>query len=96
MLIEFWAVIQAGFFTFEQIYSEMTHPLIERNPEIMLGKPVIKGTRLTVELLMRKLSDGFTVGDILEMYPHLKLVQLQAAFAFAADKIANEIILEPA
>ncbi len=72
----------------------MTHLLIERNPEIMLGKPVIKGTRISVELLMRKMSDGFSVEDILEMYPQLNLLQVQAAFAFAADKIANEVIFE--
>jgi uncharacterized protein (DUF433 family) len=74
----------------------MEHPLIERNPQIMLGKPVIKGTRITVELLMRKLADGFTVADILEMYPHLTIEQVQGAFAYAADKIANEIIVEAA
>ena len=74
----------------------MEHPLIERNPQIMLGKPVIKGTRITVELIMRKLADGFTVTDILEMYPHLTIEQVQAAFAYAADKIANEIIMEAA
>ena len=74
----------------------MQHPLIERNPQIMLGKPVIKGTRITVELIMRKLADGFTVTDILEMYPHLTMEQVQAAFAYAADKIANEIIMEAA
>ncbi len=62
----------------------------------MLGKPIIKGTRITVELLMRKLADGFTVEDILSMYPHLTLEQVRAAFAYAADKIANEIIVEAA
>ncbi|MBK8923787.1 MAG: DUF433 domain-containing protein [Saprospirales bacterium] len=46
----------------------MEHPLIERNPDVMLGKPVIKGTRITGELLMRKLADGFTPDDILEMF----------------------------
>ena len=61
----------------------MTHLLIERNPNVMLGKPVIKGTRITVELLMRKRAGGFTVDDILDMYPHLTLPQVQAAFAFA-------------
>ncbi len=74
----------------------MEHSLIERNPQVMLGKPVIKGTRITVELLLRKLADGFTVEDILEMYPHLTLEQVRAAFAYAADKIANEIIVEAA
>lgn len=72
------------------------HPLIERNPDVMLGKPVIKGTRITVELIMRKLADGFTIGDILEMYPHITQEQVQAAFAYAADKIANEIVIEAA
>ena len=74
----------------------MEHPLIERNPQIMLGKPVIKGTRITVELLIRKLAEGFTVNDVLDMYPHLTLEQVQAAFAYAADKIANDIIVEAA
>ncbi|MBN8679966.1 MAG: DUF433 domain-containing protein [Chitinophagales bacterium] len=72
----------------------MEHPLIERNPQVMLGKPVIKGTRITVEHIMRKLADGFTVNDILEMYPHLTLPLIQAAFAYAADKIADEIVFE--
>ena len=62
----------------------MIHLLIERNPAVMLGKPVIKGTRITVELLMRKLSEGFTVEDILDMYPHLTITQVRAAFAYAA------------
>ena len=74
----------------------MEHPMIERNPEIMFGKPVIKGTRITVEFLMRKLADGFNVEEILEMYPHLSLAQIQAAFAYAADIIANEIVIEAA
>jgi uncharacterized protein (DUF433 family) len=74
----------------------MNHILIERNPAIMLGKPVIKGTRITVELLMRKFADGFTVTDILDMYPHLTLEQVLAVFAYAADKIADEITYEVA
>jgi len=74
----------------------MQHPLIERNPHVMLGKPIIKGTRITVELIMRKLADGFTVDDIIDMYPHLTLPLVQAAFAYAADKIADEIVLEAA
>jgi uncharacterized protein (DUF433 family) len=72
----------------------MNHILIERNPAVMLGKPVIKGTRITVELLMRKFADGFTVADILDMYPHITLEQVRAVFAYAADKIADEITYE--
>jgi len=63
--------------------------MIERNPEIMFGKPVIKGTRITVEFLMRKLADGFNVEEILEMYPHLTLAQILAAFAYAASTNSN-------
>jgi uncharacterized protein (DUF433 family) len=40
--------------------------------KIMLGKPVIKGTRITVELILRKLSQGATTADVLQMYPHLQ------------------------
>ena len=60
------------------------HPLIKRSPQVMLGKPIIKGTRITVELIMRKLADGFMVNDILAMYPRLTLPLVQAAFAHAA------------
>lgn len=63
---------------------------IERNPEIMLGKPIIKGTRITVELLMRKLAGGYNISNILESYPHLTKEQIFAALEYAADMIANE------
>jgi len=74
----------------------MQHPLIERNPAVMLGKPVIVGTRITVELLMRKLADGFSIEEILQMHPHLTKAHVLAALSYAADTIANETILEPA
>lgn len=63
---------------------------IERNPEIMLGKPIIKGTRITVELIMRKLAGGFTMEKLIERYPHLNQEQIFSALEFAADIIANE------
>ncbi len=44
---------------------------IEINPKVMMGKPVIRGTRLTVELILRKLSEGATERDLLEAYPKL-------------------------
>lgn len=69
---------------------------IERNPDIMLGKPIIKGTRITVELLMRKLAGGFTVADLLKSYPNLSKEQILAALEYAADIIANEESLETA
>ncbi|HSJ68032.1 MAG TPA: DUF433 domain-containing protein [Anditalea sp.] len=67
---------------------------IERNPEIMLGKPIIKGTRITVELLIRKLAGGFSVKDLLMSYPNLKEEQIFAALEYVADVIANEESLE--
>ena len=60
----------------------------------MSGKPIIKGTRITVELIMRKLADGYSMNDLLDSYPHLNKEQIFAAFEFAADLIANEEILE--
>lgn len=67
---------------------------IERNPEVMQGKPVIKGTRITVELLMRKLASGYSLSDLIESYPHLKKEQILAALEYAADLIANEETVE--
>ncbi len=69
---------------------------IIRNPEIMLGKPIIKGTRITVELIMRKLAGGYTIENILTSYPHLNKEQIFAAFEYAADIIANEEVFEVA
>jgi uncharacterized protein (DUF433 family) len=66
---------------------------IEINPEVMLGKPVIKGTRITVELILRKLSEGATTSDLLDAYPRLTKEDIQAALAYAANILANETIL---
>ncbi len=54
---------------------------IELNPDIMLGKPVIRGTRIPVELLLRKLSEGATQDELLDAYPRLTQLDLQAAMA---------------
>jgi uncharacterized protein (DUF433 family) len=63
---------------------------IEINPKVMMGKPVIRGTRLTVELILRKLSDGASESDLLEAYPKLKREDIQAAIRYAADTLAHE------
>lgn len=52
---------------------------IEINPQVMLGKPVIRGTRITVELILRKLSEGASEKDLLEAYPKLRREDIQAA-----------------
>lgn len=67
--------------------------LISSDFNVLLGKPVIKGTRITVEIILRKLSQGATINELLKMYPHLTLVQIQAAMEYAADSLANEEIL---
>ena len=61
---------------------------IEVNPEIMLGKPVIRGTRIPVELVLRKLSEGMTEADLLDAYPRLTRLDIQAALAYAAQTVA--------
>ena len=63
---------------------------IEVDPKIMLGKPVIRGTRITVELILRKLGEGATEHDLLEAYPQLKKEDIQAAMTYAADTLAHE------
>jgi len=61
----------------------------------MLGKPVIKGTRVPVELILRKLGEGETIEDLLQAYPHLTREDILAAFSYSADVIGNEEMLEP-
>jgi uncharacterized protein (DUF433 family) len=63
---------------------------IEINPKVMMGKPVIRGTRLTVELILRKLSEGAGEQDLLEAYPRLSREDIQAAIRYAADTLAHE------
>jgi len=60
------------------------------DPTIMLGKPVIRGTRITVELIVRKFSEGLSEHDVLAAYPDLKVEDVRAALAYAADSLAHE------
>jgi uncharacterized protein (DUF433 family) len=66
---------------------------IEINPNVMMGKPVIRGTRIPVELILRKISEGANEADLLEAYPKLKHEDIQAAIRFAADTLAHEEIV---
>ena len=63
---------------------------IEINSKIMLGKPIIRGTRVTVELIMRKMSEGMTEKELLEAYPNLKKGDVAAALQYAADTVVND------
>jgi uncharacterized protein (DUF433 family) len=71
----------------------VVHDRIVIDPKIMFGKPVIKGTRITVELILRKLADGMSDAEILAHHPHLTVDDIRAAAAFAADHLAGEEIV---
>ena len=66
---------------------------VEVNPRVMLGKPVIRGTRIPVELLLRKLSEGASEDDLLEAYPGLTRDDIHAAMRYAADTLAREQVV---
>ena len=66
---------------------------IEMNPRVMLGKPVVRGTRIPVELVLRKLGEGASEADILDAYPRLTREDIHAAIRFAADTIAREEVV---
>ena len=66
---------------------------IEINPKVMMGKPVIRCTRITVELILRKLSEGASEADLLDAYQRLTREDIQAAIRYAADTLAHEEIV---
>lgn len=70
---------------------------IETNPKVMMGKPVIRGTRIPVELILRKLSEGASEKELLDAYPRLSGDDIKAAMGYAADMLAHEetVLLEP-
>ena len=63
---------------------------IVADPEVLLGKPVIKGTRLSVELILDRLADGWSEQDLYRSYPNLKPDALHAVFAFSAEVMRDE------
>ena len=63
----------------------MEHPLITTNPGIAGGKPIIKGTRITVEMLADEYAAGRTIEQLLYSYPHLTREQIEAALAYNAE-----------
>lgn len=68
---------------------------IEMDSQRMNGKPVIKGTRITVELILRKMSEGADFSDLLDAYPHLEKKDIQAVLDYAARAHADEELLRP-
>ena len=70
----------------------MAHDRISSDPAVMMGKPCIKGTRITVELILRKLGAGRSFADVIDAYPQLSEDDLRAALAFAADYLEHETV----
>lgn len=63
---------------------------IQVDSKVMMGKPVIRGTRITVELILRKLSESATEANLLDAYPKLTKEDIQAAIRYAANTLAHE------
>jgi len=64
---------------------------IVSDPNVQYGKPVISGTRITVELILEKLAAGETIDQLLESHPHLKKESIYACLSYAADSLKNEL-----
>jgi uncharacterized protein (DUF433 family) len=60
------------------------------DPQVLVGKPVIKGTRISVELVVGLLGRGYTPAQVLEQYDHLDLKDIQACLAYAAEVLSSE------
>jgi uncharacterized protein (DUF433 family) len=74
----------------------MTTERIAIDPTVMLGKPVIRGTRITVEIILTKVAQGATEADLLEDYPHLTTEDIRSAVAYGAASAAHEeVVLLP-
>jgi len=74
----------------------VTTERIDIDPAIMMGKPVIRGARITVDLILRKLAEGASEGELLEDYPHLATEDIRAAVAYGAASVAHEeVVLLP-
>jgi uncharacterized protein (DUF433 family) len=71
----------------------MTTNRIQIDPAVMRGKPVIQGTRITVELILRKLAEGATEAELLEDYSHLTPEDIRAAIAYGAASVAHEEVV---
>lgn len=70
----------------------MAEPLIISDPGIMMGKPVIAGTRLTVELILEKLGAGETIEQMLESHPRLTREGVLEAIRFAAEVLRSDVV----
>lgn len=65
---------------------------IESDPKKLFGKPVFKGTRIPVDLLLEKLSEGESIEELLTAYPNLSRDSVLSALAFAAETVKNQVV----
>lgn len=72
------------------------HPRIALDPELMVGKPVIRGTRLTVEFVIGLLADGWSESEIAGNYPGIKHEDILACLAYARDALSAEKVFPSA
>ena len=72
--------------------TKVPKQLIASDPQIMMGKPVIAGTRIPVDLILEKLSSGETIEQLLEAHPRLTQKAIQAALAFAAEALRADVV----
>ena len=70
----------------------MDHPLVVSDPEVMMGKPIVAGTRITVESILEKLAAGETVDQVLEAHPRLTRDGVLAALRFAAEALRADVV----
>jgi uncharacterized protein (DUF433 family) len=70
----------------------MPNTLIESNPEVMMGKPVVAGTRIAVELILEKLAAGETIEQLLTAHPRLRHEHVFAALDFAAKALRADVV----
>ena len=70
----------------------MQQPLIVSNPSVMMGKPVVAGTRITVELILEKMASGETIEQILEAHPRLTREGIFAALDYAIRVLRSDVV----
>jgi uncharacterized protein (DUF433 family) len=70
----------------------MNDPLISSDPAVMMGKPVVAGTRITVELILEKMASGETIDQILEAHPRLTRQGILAALDFAGRVLRSDVV----
>lgn len=66
---------------------------IETKPDVLGGKPVIRGTRLAVGFVLELLSNGWTVGDVVDNYPGVEAEDVRACLAYASERLRDEDVI---